>query len=134
MIPAGRRQRWSRLNLPRRGLVMATVGVVVVGYAIMTMFLNFMRGFPSNLVRQQIAAIRQELPALPRGSSLYLLNLWPPAFGMEFMLPLRRTETGACYRRNRLFAAISSFFHVGSEILPEKTSNSWRSIFFSSPR
>ncbi|MBI5685128.1 MAG: glycosyltransferase family 39 protein [Verrucomicrobia bacterium] len=81
-------QRWSRLNLSRRGLVMASVGVVVAGYAMMTMFLNLMWGLPSNLVRRQITAIRQELPSLPRGSSLYLLNLWPPAFGMEFMLPL----------------------------------------------
>jgi len=81
-------QRWSRLNLSRRGLVMASVGVVVAGYAVVTMFLNFMWGVPTNLVRQQIAAIRREAPELPRGSSLYLLNLWPPAFGMEFMLPL----------------------------------------------
>ncbi|MBI5822314.1 MAG: glycosyltransferase family 39 protein [Verrucomicrobia bacterium] len=81
-------QRWSRLKLSRRGLVMATVGVVVVGYGMMTMFLNLMWGFPSNLVRQQIATIREEAPSLPRGASLYLLNLWPPAFGMEFMLPL----------------------------------------------
>ena len=28
------------------------------------------------------------MASLPRGSSLYLLNLWPPAFHMEFMLPL----------------------------------------------
>jgi hypothetical protein len=81
-------QRWSRLNLSRRGLVMASVGGVVAGYAVVTMFLNFMWGVPTNLVRQQIAAIQREAPVLPRGSSLYLLNLWPPAFGMEFMLPL----------------------------------------------
>jgi len=81
-------QRWSCLNLSRRGLAMAAVGVVVAGYAMVTMFLNFMWGFPSNLVRQQIADIRQEVPMPPHGSSLYLLNLWPPAFGMEFMLPL----------------------------------------------
>jgi len=81
-------QQWPRLNLSRRGLVMAAVGLVVAGYAVVTMFLNLMWSFPSNYVRQQIAAIRRELPAPPRGSSLYLLNLWPPAFGMEFMLPL----------------------------------------------
>jgi hypothetical protein len=81
-------QRWSRLNLSRRGLVMASVGIVVAGYALMTMFLNLMWSLPSNLVRRQLAAIQQELPSLPHGSSLYLLNLWPPAFGMEFMLPL----------------------------------------------
>lgn len=81
-------QRWSRLNLSRRGLVMTAVGFVVAGYAMVTMFLNLMWSFPSNYVRQQIAAIRQEVPAPARGSSLYLLNLWPPAFQMEFMLPL----------------------------------------------
>ncbi|MCX6908476.1 MAG: glycosyltransferase family 39 protein [Verrucomicrobia bacterium] len=81
-------QRWSRLNLSRRGLAMATVGVVVASYGMVTMFLNFMWGFPASLVRQQIADIRQEVPMPPHGSSLYLLNLWPPAFGMEFMLPL----------------------------------------------
>jgi Dolichyl-phosphate-mannose-protein mannosyltransferase len=81
-------QRWSRLNLSRRGLVMAAVGVAVTGYALVTMFLNPMWGFPSNYVRWQITTIRQEVPSLPRGSSLYLLNLWPPAFHMEFILPL----------------------------------------------
>ncbi len=81
-------QRWSRLNLSRRGLLMVAVGVAVTGYALVTMFLNVMWGFPSNYVRRQIASIRQEAPSLPRGSSLYLLNLWPPAFHMEFMLPL----------------------------------------------
>ncbi|MCX6909300.1 MAG: hypothetical protein NTY01_14840, partial [Verrucomicrobia bacterium] len=81
-------RRWSRLNLSRRGLVLTAVGVVVAGYAVVTMFLNLMWSLPSNLVRRQIAAVRQEVPSLPRGSSLYLLNLWPPAFGMEFMLPL----------------------------------------------
>jgi hypothetical protein len=81
-------QRWSRWNLSRRGLVMATVGLVVAGYAATTIFLNLMWSIPSNLVRQQIEAVREEAPMLPRGSSLYLLNLWAPAFGMEFMLPL----------------------------------------------
>ena len=81
-------QRWSRLNLSRRGLLIAAVGIAVAGYALVTMFLNVMWGIPSNYVRRQIASIRQEAPSLPRGSSLYLLNLWPPAFHMEFMLPL----------------------------------------------
>jgi hypothetical protein len=39
-------------------------------------------------VRKQIAAIQREVPHPPRGGSLYLLNLWPPALNMEFMLPL----------------------------------------------
>lgn len=81
-------QRWSRLNLSRRGLVMTAVGIAVAGYALVTVFLNPMWGFPSNYVRRQIATIRREVPSLPRGASLYLLNLWPPAFHMEFMLPL----------------------------------------------
>lgn len=71
----------------RRWLV-AAAAALAVGYAAVTAFLNFMWSFPSNHVRGQIAAIRREAPSLPQGSSLYLLNLWPPAFGMEFMLPL----------------------------------------------
>ncbi|MBI5394651.1 MAG: glycosyltransferase family 39 protein [Verrucomicrobia bacterium] len=78
--------RWPRLS--NRGWVFAAVSAVVAGYAAASVFLNFMWGFPSNLVRRQIAAIQREVPAPARGSTLCLLNLWPPAFGMEFMLPL----------------------------------------------
>jgi len=64
------------------------VAGLLAGYALVTVFLNFMWGYPSNLVRRQIAAIQREVPSPPRGGSLYLLNLWPPALNMEFMLPL----------------------------------------------
>jgi hypothetical protein len=84
--PSPRDLRSKSTILPR--WLFAGVAASLAGYALVTVFLNFMWGYPSNLVRRQIAAIQREVPQPPRGGSLYLLNLWPPALNMELMLPL----------------------------------------------
>jgi hypothetical protein len=46
---------------------------------------NAMWSFPSNVAHAQIEEIHRQLPAPDPESSVYLLNLWGPAFGMEAM-------------------------------------------------
>lgn len=83
-----RRERHGTGTLSGRQCLGLVLLLVLLFNATASAFLNVMWGLPSNLVRQQVQAIRREVPSIPKGSSLYLLNLWPPAFGIEFILPM----------------------------------------------
>lgn len=75
-------------NLSGRRCLGGILLLVILFNATASALQNVMWGLPSNLVREQVQAIRREVPSIPKGSSLYLLNLWPPAFGIEFILPV----------------------------------------------
>jgi hypothetical protein len=74
-------ERLSSRGRPLRVPVFA-LAALAVG---LTWAYNAMWSFPSNVARSQVAELHRQLPAPEGDSSIYLLNLWGPAFGMEMM-------------------------------------------------
>jgi hypothetical protein len=75
---------YERLSTRER-LLRTTVVVLALLAVVLAWAYNVMWSFPSNVARAQVAELRQQLPTPERDSSIYLLNLWGPAFGMEIM-------------------------------------------------
>ncbi len=75
---------YERLSL--RGRALRTPVIALASIAIvLTWAYNVMWSFPSNVARSQVEELRRQLPAPDRDSSIYILNLWGPALGMEMM-------------------------------------------------
>lgn len=74
-------ERRVLLGRPPRQVV---AGLAAVAWMI-TAGLNAMWSYPTAVARNQLAEMQRQLPAPERGSSVYLLNVWPPALGMELM-------------------------------------------------
>lgn len=74
-------ERRALLGRPPRQFVAALAGLAWA----LTAGLNAMWSYPTAVARGQLTEMQRQLPAPERGSSIYLLNLWPPALGMELM-------------------------------------------------
>jgi hypothetical protein len=73
-------------RLTARGRVLRTAVTVLASISIVLAgAYNAMWSFPSNVARAQVEEIRRLLPSPEPDRSIYLLNLWGPAFGMEMM-------------------------------------------------
>ncbi len=73
-------------RLAARGRLLRVPVMVLAAIAIVLAWAyNAMWSFPSNVARAQIEEIHRQLPAPDPESSVYLLNLWGPAFGMDAM-------------------------------------------------
>ena len=73
-------------RLTARGRALRTPVMILASIAIVLAWAyNAMWSFPSNVARAQIAEIHRQLPSPDPDSSIYLLNLWGPSFGMETM-------------------------------------------------
>ncbi|MBS0660965.1 MAG: glycosyltransferase family 39 protein [Verrucomicrobia bacterium] len=59
--------------------------VLAIGACLLTAGLNAMWSYPTGVARSQLTEMQRQLPQPERGSSIYLLNVWPPALGMELM-------------------------------------------------
>ena len=75
---------YERLTKDGRDLRVPVVILAAIGVALSWTY-NVMWSFPSNVARAQLAEMRRQLPKVEPGSTLYLLNLWGPSFGMEMM-------------------------------------------------
>ncbi|OAI43400.1 hypothetical protein AYO41_01930 [Verrucomicrobia bacterium SCGC AG-212-E04] len=80
---------YERLTAEGRSLRVPVIVLAAIGL-ILAWSYNVMWSFPSNVARAQIEELSRQLPAPEKGSSIYLLNLWGPAFGME-MMPMMLT-------------------------------------------
>lgn len=75
---------YERLTADGRSLRLRVI--VLTAFAVtLTWSYNVMWSFPSNIARAQIEELGRQMPAPERDSSVYLLNLWGPAFYMEMM-------------------------------------------------
>jgi len=79
---------YERLTADGRSLRLRVVGLATIA-VILTWSYNVMWSFPSNIARAQIEELGRQMPKPERDSSVYLLNLWGPAFDMEMMAILQ---------------------------------------------
>ena len=79
---------WKRRPIPNQRILAAALAFFFIANMGITMSFNIMWGYPSHYVRRQVNDIQDRIAGLPRGGSVYLLNLWPPAFGIELVFPL----------------------------------------------
>ena len=75
---------YERLTANGRTLRLRVVGLATIA-VILTWSYNVMWSFPSHIARTQIEELRRQMPKPEPDSSVYLLNLWGPAFYMEIM-------------------------------------------------
>ncbi len=114
---------YERLAVRGRAPRRMTTALVLAGVALAWTY-NVMWSFPSGIARTQLAEIRREAPEIEPGSSVYLLNLWGPSFGLEMMPSL-------LYRDPTLDVQVLT---IHPKLLPvgeHRVNNAWLQKFFS---
>lgn len=92
---------WVRRGQPSRLVGTAAAAVLIVYIVAANVFQAFW-GIPGNVTRQLATDVLRSAPALPRGSEIYLVNLWAPsvripdAIRLEYGDPTLRVEVLSC--------------------------------------